>query len=175
MSRYHPVKPRKGKKKKQRQQNTEPQPEEMSYEERYRMSVKKTADEIYQQRYGDSIDAAIRRAERTLELYDKDLENQDQDNDSQRRWKITPTASLQWQRELERQQKRKDELYKECWAMARQMVDEWMQADAQQKADARQKAAATPPAPGAEDFHGAETQPTVNFGRGQADAGQSAA
>ncbi|MCA8911179.1 MAG: hypothetical protein KDB82_05720 [Planctomycetes bacterium] len=164
MSRYHPVKPRKGKKHRQQQ---ETQHEELSYEERYRKSVDETADAIYQKNGGDSIDAAIRRAERTLALYEKDLDALDNSDDPGRRWKITPTAALQWQRELERQQKRKDDLYKECWGMARKLVDEWMAEKAQQQG--------TQPQPPAEDFHQDETRPSISIERRQADAGHSAA
>ena len=164
MSRYHPVRPKASKAKSQRR---EAPSHKTSSEETLVKTIRDAADALYLERDGASIDKAIKRAERTLELFDRELERVGAPDAEKPKWLISPSVALRWQRELERQQKRKDDLYKECWGMARKLVDEWMAEKAQQQG--------TQPQPPAEDFHQDETRPSISIERRQADAGHSAA
>lgn len=119
MSRYHPVRPK--------QQKPEPAPQ-TDASEKYRKAVEEAANALYIERHGATLDAALKRVEGTLALYDREVERMTGDDSPAARWRISPSTALQWQREQTRLLERKDALKEECWKLAKRLVDDWMQA-----------------------------------------------
>lgn len=125
MSRFHPVRP-----KKKAAKHTPPPPavEGDNFDEKYRNTVEEAAEALYIERNGATLDASLNRVKRTLALYDREIEQLTDDEDPNHRWRISPSTALQWQREQQRVVERIETLRNECWTIARQMIDDWMQA-----------------------------------------------
>ena len=159
MSRYHPVRPKASKAKSQRR---EAPSHKTSSEETLVKTIRDAADALYLERDGASIDKAIKRAERTLELFDRELERVGAPDAEKPKWLISPSVALRWQRELERQQERRETLRSECLVIARRLVEDWMQGSGEQ-----------PPSPGVSDFQESAEVPSkmsAEVPKGGADA-----
>lgn len=122
MSRYQPVRPKPGR------PAGKPQPTPDEAQQRFLKAVQQAADALYLKSDGASIDKAIERAERTLELFDREVERlASADADEKPKWLVSPAIALRWQRELERQQERKQTLMQKSHSMAREIIQQWMQ------------------------------------------------
>lgn len=137
MSRYHSVRPKAAKAKSKRTEalGREVSPAvspAVSNEKKLMKTIRDAADALYLERDGASIDKAIKRAERTLELFDRELERVASPDAERPKWLISPSVALRWQRELERQQERRDTLKNECLVFARRLVEDWMQGSGEQ-------------------------------------------
>lgn len=163
MSRYHRVKPKPQKQKKQKQSR---RLEDLSDQQQLLKTIGEATDALYAESGGASIDASIRRAEKTLMLYDRELDAVSE-SDEKHRWKISPSVALRWERELERQQKRREDLRAECHAMAKRVVMEWVDEDTPAEPEPQPARADASP-------DGTHREPPRKEG-GDADAGSKAA
>ena len=125
MSRYHPVRPKKKKPSKLPLRPIEGE----NINEKYRNAIEEAAEALYIERHGATLDASLLRVKRTLALFDREIEKLTDDEDPNHRWRISPSTALQWQREQQRVIERIETLRNECWTIARQMIDEWMNAN----------------------------------------------
>jgi hypothetical protein len=128
MSRYHPVRPRKHEQKNEQPQAQRPQLNLPRQEQIDAMA--KVADQIYAERNGAMLDSAIARCEHTLAIFDREVARLSETDKEDHRWCISPTVALRWQNELMKLQDRKEALRQECWAMAREIVEDAMRAKA---------------------------------------------
>jgi len=163
MSRYHRVKP---KPESRQNQNKPSRREELSDQQQLLKTIQEATDALYAESGGFSIDAAIARAQKTLELYDRELDAVSS-SDEKHRWKISPSVALRWERELERQQKRREDLRAECHAMAKRVVMEWVDEGAVDEF--------APQPPQADATEDATHREPARKGGGDADAGSKAA
>jgi hypothetical protein len=129
MSRHHPVRP------KQHKHHQVPQPAapaqsmptETQMETVARDRLKKAADEVYRMRGGDVLDASIARWMRTLQLYDREQEAVGKKDPGEgHRWTVSPAIAFRVDNHLHALIARREELLKECWAEARQIVAQFM-------------------------------------------------
>lgn len=90
-------------------------------------AVRDLAHQLYEQKGGEAIDAAIKRMERLLELHDREAEKLLTSEVTNHRWQVSPSMVIRLQREVERDEARRQALREECWAMAKQMVLQWME------------------------------------------------
>jgi hypothetical protein len=165
MSRYHRVKAKPGKSRPAKS----PRKEALEKQQELADAISESAQKLYIERGGAAIDAAVKRAEKTLALYDKELDALSERDEDKHRWKISPSVALRWERELERQQKRRLELLNQCTAMASELVLQWI--DDTEKAAAKQQTQSAPGnAPAA-----AGVQAPATGERSHAEAGSSAA
>lgn len=109
------------KKKKRRKQ-----PTAQDANEAYLKACREAADELFEKRGGISIERGIEAMMDTRELYHADVKRAREDESV--RLRVTANAGIRIQRELERLEQRKEELMRECWAMARKMIDEHLSA-----------------------------------------------
>lgn len=80
-----------------------------------RAKVREQAESLYQKRGGVDIDRAIARDRKVLELHERELEHvATLPFDQHYRWRIAPSVALRAQKDLERQQARREELFAEC-------------------------------------------------------------
>ncbi|MCB9933149.1 MAG: hypothetical protein H6841_06995 [Planctomycetes bacterium] len=98
-------------------------------------AIRDAAQELFRERDGASIDAAIVRYQNMLELHDEEVAKLKGDEDKPYRWKVSPSVVIRVQREIERLQEKREALRAECFHMAQQLVEDWMR---------------NPPAPAAE-------------------------
>lgn len=89
-------------------------------------TIRDAAHEIYRERDGASIDAAIVRYQNMLELHDEEVAKLKGKEEAPYRWKVSPSVVIRVQREIERLQEKREALRAECWALAQQLVDDWM-------------------------------------------------
>ena len=106
-------------------------------------TVRQAADELYIEHDGASIDAAIARYENLLKLHDQEMVKLQGHEDEPYRWKVAPTVVIRLQRELERLQKRREELLGECIRISRQLIQDFMQAAPAPAQETRQQQPAT--------------------------------
>ncbi len=80
-----------------------------------RAKVREQAESLYQKRGGVDIDRAIARDRKVLELHERELEHvATLPFDQHYRWRIAPSVALRAQKDLERQQARRAELFEYC-------------------------------------------------------------
>ena len=111
-------------------------------ESRTEQTVRELAHQLFEEKGGKAIDAAIKRMERLLDLHDREAEKLLTSEVASHRWQVSPSMVIRLQREVEREETRRQALREECWKLARQMVMQWMQEQqAQEKADSTPEAA----------------------------------
>ena len=126
-------------------------------ESKTEQAIRELAHQLFEQKGGGAIDAAIKRMERLLELHDREAEKLLTSEVTNHRWQVSPSMVIRLQREVEREEERRQALREECWAMARQMVLQWMQDQKAQQQEAR--AAAHKVARDAVEHQGRQSQP----------------
>lgn len=108
-------------------------------------TIRDAAHELYRDRGGAGIDAAIVRYQNMLELHDEEVAKLKGNEDKPYRWKVSPSVVIRVQREIERLQEKREALRAECWALAQQLVDDWMRnPPAQATANEREQAPQVP-------------------------------
>ena len=111
-------------------------------------TIRDAAHEIYRERDGASIDAAIVRYQNMLELHDEEVAKLKGKEEAPYRWKVSPSVVIRVQREIERLQEKREALRAECWALAQQLVDDWMRNPPAPVAEAEKGQAPKVPVPG---------------------------
>ncbi|MCB9895625.1 MAG: hypothetical protein H6839_14355 [Planctomycetes bacterium] len=145
MSRYPNVR---GKKDRGRRHTpTQPSPREADAK-RFE-AMQQAVAELYLERGGDRIDAAIKRADRLLALHDREAEGLLADEPRPHRWTVSPQMILRLQAEVERLQKRREELMEDCYQLVLQATEQY-QRDGQPRAISPQELATAEAAPQAE-------------------------
>ena len=122
MSRYPNVRPKK--KDRGRHQSTR-QPSRQEAELQRLRELQRAAEELFTERGGARIDAAIKRADRLLAIQDREAEALLADEPHPHRWTVSPQMILRLQAEIERLQKRREELMDECYALVRDAADQF--------------------------------------------------
>lgn len=123
------------------------QPAPEAPESNTEQAIRDLAHQLYEQKGGNAIDAAIKRMERLLELHDREAEKLLTSEVVSHRWQVSPSMVIRLQREVEREEARRQKLREECWALARQMLMQWMHDQQAQQQEAPDHAQAPQPAP----------------------------
>ena len=121
MSRHHPVRPKPAK----------PSPsaggaETLEQAVKLENAIRDAAQELYVDRDGGSIDASIARYQNLLELHDAEVLKLKDKVEVPYRWKVAPTVVIRLEREIERLQAKREALRAECFATAREIIEDWM-------------------------------------------------
>ncbi|MCB9895744.1 MAG: hypothetical protein H6839_14960 [Planctomycetes bacterium] len=120
MSRYPNVRPKPAR-------HQPPKSAAPSREQQVELSIQQAASQLYAERDGHSIDASITRYENLLKLHDEEMLKLHGKEDQPYRWKVAPTVVIRISREIERLQQRREELKEDCFRIAHQMIQDWMQ------------------------------------------------
>jgi hypothetical protein len=133
MSRFHSVRPKKHKHKRnhgpQPAAPAQPMPPAMpSYAQAEKMmleQLEKARAELYKLRNGDVLDASIARWKRMLAIYDREAEIVlNSDMSRPHRWTVSPAMALRAEKHLESLLQRQSELLDQCHADAGKIVSE---------------------------------------------------
>ncbi|MCB9931850.1 MAG: hypothetical protein H6841_00345 [Planctomycetes bacterium] len=89
-------------------------------------AIRDAAHELYRERDGAGLDAAIVRYQNMLELHDEEVAKLKGKEEAPYRWKVSPSVVIRVQREIERLQEKREALRAECFHMAQQLVEDWM-------------------------------------------------
>lgn len=98
-----------------------------SEESKVEKSIRELAERLYEEQGGKAIDAAIKRMERLLELHDREAEKLLNAEVTSHRWQVSPSMVIRLQREMEREEARRQALREECWKVARNLVRQWFE------------------------------------------------
>jgi hypothetical protein len=146
MSRYHPVRPKQNKHPKVPQPavpaqpgaaaEKPPMPTQAQMEKVARERLSEAARAVYLDRGGEILDKSIERWKRTLDIYDRECAKfAEGEVAGGYRWSISPTAAMRAQTMLERAVEQRENLLRECWAEARNIMARF----AQQQMEAAQQ------------------------------------
>ena len=84
-------------------------------DEAYRQRLRRLYEAVYKSAHGETVDAALRRTERLLQIHDREAEKVLAAEPKEGyRWTVSPAMYLRLQAQLEAQQKRQDALQDEC-------------------------------------------------------------